>query len=229
MDIPELIEYFGSAEKHYEGKLTAAKTAQEDKDKEHKEAMDKKEEEAKKAKRASEEEKEKDAVVLKAIKSAMEEKDPEKREAAIKSAMEEHDKKKDTNDASNHEDDEEKKALKAQITFLANKIKEPQLDYLKKVYQAAKTDESTLNEYMDEWKEMTPEQLDGAIKKVKPLVESMNMNSFDAEKSEPRNPFGYNAGTIPKDTKQFDASETFKKIDDMSAEEAFGGGQPGIA
>ena len=99
-------------------------------------------------------------------------------------------------------------------------INKPKLDYLTKVYQAANTPDKDLKEYVAEWQEMTSKQLDGAINKTKQLVDSMGIQTFeaDAEKS----PFGFSSPSIPTKQESFSASVEFKKIDEMSPSEAFG-------
>ena len=240
MDIPELVTYVAS--------LTADV---EHKDDEHKQAIlkaeeEKKEEEAKQAKKAEEEKEEavrqamddehkKDAARMEAVLKAMDEKDPEKRKEAIKNAMKESEEEKN-NDANkarkaDHEKEEENKALKAEVSYLASQINLPKIDYLKKVYEASNTDAAKIREYVAEWEKMDTKQLDGAIDKVKPLVETLNStngNNYEANASQQQQqPLGFSSLQSPMKTESFSASREFKKIDAMTPEQAFsqqGGG-----
>ncbi len=217
--------------------FTASLKAQvEHKDDEHKEAM---EEEEKKAKQAQEEEKKNHEAqdekkdddhkeALKALKAsllqAMEEKDEEKKAAAMQAvlqAMDEEHKKEGTYEDNKHEgqNDEEKKALKAQVTYLSAAVNRPKIAFLNKVYKAAKTEEATLTGWNKEWEAMDSKQLDGAIAKTKPLVETLEYKAVDEEKS----PFGFTTAEGPGQ-KEFSADKKFKSIDTLSDEELFGGG-----
>lgn len=223
MDISELTSYVANLTAEVEHKDDEHKTAMDDKEKDAKKAMDEKEEEAKKAKKAMDEDHEKDAVVLKAVLKAMDEEDPDKRKEAIKTAMKADLPDKDKKDAM-HEDDEEKKALKAEVSYLAAKANKPTIDYLTKVYQAAQTPEDKIKEYIAEWEKMNTKQLDAALGKIKPLVEQMGTESFEADST--KSPFGFSSPSPPVEQVSFSASAEFKKIDEMSPSEAFGSGGP---
>ena len=217
--------------------FTASLKAQvEHKDDEHKQAMD---EEEKKAKQAMEDEKknhdaqdekkeEDHKEALKALKasllSAMEEKDEEKKDAAMKAILQAMDDEKKNHEAHKAQDDpkedEEKKALKAQVTYLTASVNKPKIAFLNKVYKAAKTEEATLTGWNKEWEGMNSKQLDGAIAKTKPLVETLEYKGAEQEE---KSPFGFSTADGPG-TKEFSADKKFKSIDDLSDEELFGGG-----
>lgn len=218
LDVPELVTYFASYTAAMDEDKKDAKKAMEEKEKDAKKAMDDKIEENK---NAMDEEHKKDASRMAAVLKAMDEEDPEKRKEAVKSAMEDENKDKD-HTAMDMKDDEEKKALKAQVTYLANKTKLPTINYLKQVYTAAKVDDSTLKTYEAEWSEMTPQQLDAAVEKVKPLVESMGITSFEAETE--KSPFGFSTLPTPSKVEEFSASKEFQKIDKMTPEQLMNGG-----
>ncbi len=202
------------------------KEAMDNKDKEHKDAMDEKEKNAmdekdKEAKKANDE-KEKHESVLKAMHKAMDdEKDEKKKEGmkAVLEAMKADDTVKKINEQEgnySNEDKEEKKAMKAEITYLASLVKKPIIDQLTQIYQGAKTPESDIKEYVADWNKMTPEQLDGALKKVAHLVGARK--SYEAV--EKKSPFGFSTGTAPGQ-RQFSASKAFEKIDKASDSDLF--------
>jgi len=215
---------------------TASLKAQvEHKDDEHKQAM---EDEEKKAKQAQEEEKKnhdaqeekkdeehkaKMASLRANMLTAMEEKDEEKKDAAMKAVLEamedEHKKEAMHEDEHKAQDDEEKKAMKAEITYLKASVNKPKLDYLNKVYSAAKTEDGTLKKWNSEWEAMSSKQLDAAIEKAKPLVDTL---SYEASQPEEKNPFGFTTAEGPGE-KEYSASKKFDKIDKLSDEELFGG------
>jgi len=157
------------------------KDAMEHMDKEHKDAMhemDEKhkadmDEKEKESKHAQDEEKEKHDAVLKAVLKAMEEDDKDKREALIKSAVEvphKDDEHTQTGKKAEYENDEEKKAMKAQLAYQDNIIKKPKLQILQAAYEQH-VDKSKLAEYTADWNKMTPQQLDSAIEKAQPVIE----------------------------------------------------------
>ncbi|KKN76258.1 hypothetical protein LCGC14_0372840 [marine sediment metagenome] len=163
------------------------KDAMEKKDKDHKEAMDdmeKKnhdamEDEHKKtedANKAMEDDKEHHDAVLKAVLKAMEEPDEEKRATLLKAAMEiphkddEHTQTAKNGDHEMKEMKEENKSMKAQLDYQNTIIKKPKLQILEAAYESH-VDKKTLAEYTADWNKMTPEQLDGAIEKAKPIIE----------------------------------------------------------
>lgn len=204
-----------------------------EKNEKEKEAMD--EEHKKEMKDAQEhkddEHKEKMSKLQAAILKAMEEEDKDKREAMIKSAMEEHTKEekmsmeeeqKKNHTGMNDEEKEENKAMKAQITYLSAQVNKPRLEYLEAVYKAAKTPEDDLKEFKSDWEKMDTKQLDGAIKKTKPLVDSMP--EFSVGKTETQSPFGFTGADIPKEFSANINDKQLKKIDDMSDAELFEGG-----
>lgn len=213
----------------------------EHKDDEHKQAMDveeKKHESALKAmeeekkKEAMEEEKKKEAMeenhkkMESAILKAMEEEDKDKREAAIRSAMEEHMTKKDEgkDTATAMHEDEEKKALKAQVTYLIAQANKPKIEYLAAIYKAAGVEEKTITEYTADWTKLNGEQLDGAIEKVKPLIE--NIPEFQANKEE-KKPFGFSTTEIPTELSGAVGNDKrMDKIEKMSDTELFSDGGP---
>jgi len=152
--------------------------------------------------------------------SAMEEKDEDKKKEAMKAVLEamedEHKKEAQTEEDKKHEaeNDEEKKALKATVTYLTASVNKPKIELLNKIYSASKIKEETLKQYNAEWEGMNPKQLDIAIEKVKPLVETMEYKGETEEKS----PFGF---SVAEGTKEFGASKTMKKIDELTDEELF--------
>ena len=118
-----------------------------------------------------------------------------------------------------HEDDEEKKAMKAELTYLGAVVKAPKLDLLNQIYSAAKVDESTLKTWKAEWEGMTAKQLDAAIEKAKPLISTMDNVSFEAQ-SKPT-PFGFETPNVPSFKSEFSAAKEFKAIDEMSVKDIF--------
>jgi len=186
-----------------------------DMDKEHKDAMDEEEEKAKKAKKAQEEDEKKVEAKMAAILKAMDEDDHEKREALVKAAMEEDEKK--------HEgmgdDDEEKKALKAEVTYLSAAIKQPKIERLTNIYKASKTPEEQIKSFVAEWEKKTPKQLDAELKKTEHLAETVQFDII------PDNPFhfGGTPAPAPVDEPYSASDETFKKIDKMTPDQAFSG------
>jgi len=189
-----------------------AKVAQDEKDKKMEEAMKAMEDEKKNHEA-------KVATILSAVKSAMDEPDEEKKKEALKAAMkamDDSDKPKDQHD-SMHED-EEKKALKAEVTYLAKKINQPKIKYLTDVYKAAKVDQNTLDSYVADWKKMDSQQLDGAVEKVRPLLDSMG---YKAEEDTDDSPLGF---STPDSFSGATKSDSFDKIDKMTTSELFGRG-----
>jgi len=146
---------------------------------------------------------------MKAVLQAMDDEDNKHKESMHK-GMEEHKKE--------AMEDEEKKALKAQVTYLTASVNKPKIAFLNKVYKAAKTEEATLSNWNKEWEGMNSKQLDGAIEKTKPLVETLEYKAADEEKS----PFGFNVAEGSRD-QEYSADKKFKSIDDMSDEDLFGG------
>ena len=65
---------------------------------------------------------------------------------------------------------------------------------------------------------MNSKQLDGAIAKTKPLVETLEYKADQEEKS----PFGFTTAEGPGQ-QEYSADKKFKSIDDMNDEELFGG------
>jgi len=158
------------------------KDAMEMKDKEHKDAMHEMDEKHKTAMEdygkknhdAMEEDKNKHEAILKAVLVAMDEPDKDKRDAMIKTAMIEHKDDEHTQTSMHkgmHEDDEEKKAMKAQLEYQNNIIKKPKLQILEAAYTGVGTDKSKLEEFKADWNKMTLPQLDAAIEMAKPIIE----------------------------------------------------------
>jgi len=232
MKTEDLVEYVASLSAEVDKKEHDANYAMDKKDHDAKTAMDEKDEEHKTAmeherKMAMEHEDKKHEATLKAVLKAMEEDDHEKRKDAVKSAMEkehktamEHgheDKNKDAKQAM--EDDDEKKALKAQVTYLATVVKNPKIQYLTKVYQAALTPEATLKEYVADWNGKTPQQLDAEIKKITPLVQTLTQtNQMDAATPEIEIPM---MSTLPTPTTSYQGSVDLSKINKMSDKDLF--------
>jgi hypothetical protein len=217
-DLVEFVASLSAKADDVDKKHEEAKKAMEEK---HKEAIDNKEKESKKA---LDEEHKKNEATLKAVLKAMEEDDPEKRKEAVKAAI---DHKDDEHKEGTSHDDEEKKAMKAEITYLAAELKKPKIEYLAKVYQAANTPEDKLKEYVADWETKTAKQLDAAIEQVKPLIDSIeSVTQFEANKTE-KSPFGFSTASPPTSSKTFAASKEFEKIEKMSTEDLFAnGGSP---
>ena len=236
MTVEEQNDYVKQLNAQVEHKDDEHKTAMDEKEKENKDAMDEKDKENKNAVKTAmdEEKKNHDARMAKlsaAILKAMDEKDEDKRKEAIKQAMEDdkkenmaQDDKDKKNNEAQYKDDEEKKALKATVTYLEAQINKPKIDYLSKIYTAAKVDEKTLKEYEADWNKMGAKQLDAAIEKVKPLIESIP--EFSAGKIEQQTPFGFSSPDIPTELSADVNDKSFKKIDDMSDAELFEQGGP---
>ena len=236
MTIEEQNDYVANLTSQVEHKDDEHKQAMDEMEKNHKDAMEEMDEKQKKeAKLAMDEEhKNHEARMAKlsaAILKAMDEDDDDKRKEAIKQAMEddkkehegmEHDDKKDHE--AMEKDDEEKKALKAELTYLTATVNKPKIDYLSKIYSAAKVDEKTLRQYEADWKKMTSKQLDGAIEKVKPLIESIP--EFSASVPEQQTPFGFSTPDIPTELSGAVDDKGMKKIDEMSDAELMTSGGP---
>lgn len=200
------------------------KEAMEKNDKDHKDAMtdmekknhDAMEEKEKDAKKAMHDEKEKHEATLKAVLVAMEEPDKDKREALLKAAIE-HKDDQHTQTAKNadHMEDEEKKAMKAQLEYQNNIIKKPKLQILEAAYSKVGTDKSKLEEYKADWNNMTLPQLDAAIEMAKPIIE------LTGEILQVPTPLGLSEGmsTFTGSLKTDD--EYAANIDKMSTEELF--------
>jgi len=123
-------------------------------------------------------------------------------------------------EAKSAEDDEEKKALKAQVTYLANSVKAPKIQYLTKVYQAALTPKETITEYVAEWNKQTPQQLDAEIKKLGPLINTITQTQMNAEVPEMVIP---TMSTLPTGDSTYKGSVDTSRITKMSDAELFGG------
>jgi len=104
------------------------------------------------------------------------------------------------------------------LTYLAQVVKNPKIQYLTKVYQAALTPEATLKEYVADWKEKTPQQLDAEIKKIAPLVQTLTQtNQMDASTPELEIPM---MSTLPT-PHSYSASVDLSKINKMSDKDLF--------
>ena len=216
----------------------------EHKDDDHKQAMDEEKKNHESALKAQEDEhkkeaqddekknhdaqEDKDKKLEAAILKAMEEPDKEKREAAIRSAMEDHMKKNhegQDNDEHKKEaqekDDEEKKAMRAEITYLNAERNAKKIKHLESIYKAAQTPEETLKEYKAEWEKMTPKQLDAAVEHIKPLISTLELSAD--KPSEEDNPFGWKGAQAPAELSASVSDKRFDKIDKMSDSELFGG------
>jgi len=112
--------------------------------------------------------------------------------------------------------------MKAEITYLSAQVSKPRINYLESIYQAAKTDEKTLKEYKAEWEKMSPKQLDAAIAKIKPLIETLELS---ASKKPTEEPFGFSTAEVPKEFGASIGDKSFKRIDDLTDSELF---QPGV-
>lgn len=238
MTVDEQNDYVKELSAQVDHKDDEHKQAMDDMKEDHKEAMDEMEKnhkdamEDEKKEAMEEDEKEHKARMAKlsaAILKAMDEEDPQKRKEAIKQAMEDDKKEHEAmehDDKKNHEamekDDEEKKALKAELTYLTATVNKPKIDFLNKIYSAAKVDDKTLKQYVADWQKMTAKQLDAAIEKVKPLIESIP--EFSASKTEPDTPFGFSSPDVPTELSGAVDDKSFKKIDDMSDAELMEGG-----
>jgi len=209
------------------------KDAMDTMDKEHKDAMenmekknhDAMEDEHKKtedANKAMEDEKKNHEAVLKAVLKAMEEEDPEKRKQAIKEAVEvqhKDDVHTETAKYGDHEMKEmkeENKSMKAQLEYQNTIIKKPKLQILQATYEKAGTDEKTIKAYKAEWDEMTPQQLDGAIEKLKPLMESLG-----ASVKETQEPISLGQSIEFTASTKSGNEEYSAKVDKMSTAELF--------
>ena len=226
MTVEEQNDYVANLNSQVEHKDDEHKQAMDDMEKNHKEAMDEMNEKYKKEAKSAMDEEHKDhetrmAKLSASILKAMDEEDPEKRKEAIKQAMEE-DKKEhgamEHDDKKDHEamekDDEEKKALKATVTYLEATVNKPKIDFLSKIYSAARVDDKILKQYEADWKKMSAKQLDAAIEKVKPLIESIP--EFSASKPAPDSPFGFSTPDVPTELSAGIDDKGMKKIDDMS-------------
>lgn len=204
-------EYKAEVEK----KENEHKEAMDDKEKEHKDAMEEKEKEAK---RAEDDEKKNHDAVLKAVLKAMDEDDPEKRKEAIKSAMDEkHKEHESSTKTAEHENDEEKKAMKAQLEYQDKIMKKPKLQILEAAYAGVGTDKSKLAEYVADWNKLTLPQLDAAIEQAKPIIEL----SGQTIESQPT-PLGLSKGLSEFTGSTKTGNEEYSaKIDKMSTEELF--------
>ena len=194
------------------------KTAMYDMDKKNHDAMDEKEKDAKKA---MNDEKEHHEAVLKAVLKANEEEDKDKRAELVKAALKAMDEKNDEHESStvkaDHENDEEKKAMKAQLDYQDKIIKMPKLQILTAAYEGVGTEKSKLAEYVADWNKMTPQQLDGAIEKAKPIIE-LTGKTIEI----PQAPLGLSQGMSAFTGSTKSGNEEFSaKVDKMSVEELF--------
>jgi len=227
MNLEELQVFTASLVAQEEKKEDEHKDAMEDEKKNNHDAMDEeKKNHESQVEHKDDEHKEAMKALRASLLSAMEEKDEEKKEEAMKAvlqAMDEEHKKESMHkgmEDKKHEamEDEEKKAMKATITYLSAAVNKPKIDYLNKIYTAAKTEPATLTKWNQEWEAMNPKQLDGAIAKAKPLVDTLEYSATQEEKS----PFGFPTVEGPG-RKEYSADKSFKKIDEMSDEELFRG------
>lgn len=222
----EQVDHVKKLESQVEHKDDEHKQAMEDEKKNHESALKDMDDEHKKEamdddKKNHNAQDEKDKKLEAAILKAMEEEDKDKREAAIRSAMENHMTKKDEgkDTATAMHEDEEKKALKAQVTYLTAQANKPKIEYLAAIYKAAGVEEKTITEYTADWTKLNGEQLDGAIEKVKPLIE--NIPEFQANKEE-KKPFGFSTTEIPTELSGAVGNDKrMDKIEKMSDTELF--------
>lgn len=203
------------------------KDAMEMKDKEHKDAMHEMDEKHKTAMEdygkknhdAMEDDKNKHEATLKAVLKAMEEDDKDKREAMIKDAMVEHKDDEHTQTSMHkgmHEDDEEKKAMKAQLDYQAKELKKPKLQILTGAYEGVGTDESQLKEYKADWDKMTLPELDKAIILAKPIIE-LSGRTIETTPA----PLGLSQGMSTFTGSVKTDNEYSAKVDKMTTEELF--------
>lgn len=229
MTLEELQEFTADLKAQDEKKDDEHKEAMDEKEKEHKDAMDEeKKNHESQVEHKDDEHKQKMEGLKADLLKAMDEKDDEKKATAMKAVLDAMEDEKKNHEASHKgqedkKDDEEKKAMKAQITYLTATVNKPKIEYLNKIYTAAKTEDKTLTTWNKEWEAMNSKQLDGAIEKTKPLVETLEYKAVEEEKS----PFGFSTAEGPGQ-KEFSADKKFKSIEDLTDEELFGGG-PGIA
>jgi hypothetical protein len=216
-----------------ESKHKAALKAMKD---EHKDAM-KDEDEKHKAEieHKDDEHKTKYESLKATLKAAMDEEEDEKKKEGMKAALKamEDEHKKEANDKTRtieqkegkygKEEDEEKKALKAEVTYLTAAVNKPKLDYLKQVYTAANTPDSELTNYIDEWSAMSSKQLDAAITQTSRL--SGHMKSFEAS-TEQKSPFGFSTADVPGSHSTYNAGKGLDKIDKMNDKDLFS--SPGV-
>jgi len=235
MTTEEQLDYVKTLKADVEHKDDEHKTAMEDEKKDHEAKLTAQDDEHKKEMESQDEEHKKEetaraARLQAAILKAQEEPDKEKREAAIMKAMEDHMNEKKNHEGQNNEHEkkeaqekeEENKAMKAEITYLGSIINKPKIEYLSKIYVAAKTDEKVLKEYVAEWEKMNTKQLDAAIQKVKPLVSTLELT---ANKVPTETPFGFSTADVPKELSASVGEKSFKKIDNLSDAELF---TPGV-
>lgn len=215
--VEELSAQVDESKKTIDNKEKEAKSAMEEKDKEHKEAMG---EEQKKHEAMMNENKEKHEALKASLQAEIDKETDEKKKEGMKAAlkaMDEEHKEKEAKSAKYGEDDEEKKALKAEVQYLANVVKEPKINYLKQVYEAAKTPEEDLKEYVANWEKMDGPQLDAAIKQTERLAGRIK-ESFEASQ---KNPFGPTMSAKPTKVESFSAEKTYGKIDETSDKDLF--------
>jgi len=149
----------------------------------------------------------------------MEEEDKEKRAELVKAAMVEHkdDEHKFQSKNADHENDEEKKAMKAQLEYQDKIIKKPKLQILAAAYEGVGTEESKLKSYKADWDKMTPVQLDAAIEMAKPIIE-LSGQTIETTPT----PLGLSQGLSTFTGSIKSGSEEYSaKVDKMSTEELF--------